>query len=184
MHYAFITVVWQGGVQLSGFFKTNKMYRKAPLPRVHPSNYIGPVLAAAFLMMWPALYNRYPLLYPDSMAYLENGPLVARALFLQVFSDDYGQRSLIYCLGILPLHLNVTAWPIVALNALLTAYVIWHTMHSVLPKKTAIRYLALVLPQHSYWIELVGLMDYAGHSRPRTVSLHVYSCVCSAASLP
>lgn len=115
------------------------------MPRVHPSNYIGPVVAAAFLMMWPALYNRYPLLYPDSMAYLENGPLVARALFLQIFSDDYGQRSLIYCLGILPLHLNVTAWPIVALNALLTAYVIWLTMHSVLPKKTAIRYLALVL---------------------------------------
>ena len=25
LHYAFITVVWQGGVQLSGFFKTNKM---------------------------------------------------------------------------------------------------------------------------------------------------------------
>lgn len=116
------------------------------MPRVHRSNYIGPVLAAAFLMMWPALYNRYPLLYPDSMAYLEDGPLVARALFLQIFSDDYGQRSLIYCLGILPLHLNVTTWPIVALNALLTAYVIWLTVRSILPKKTAIRYLALVLP--------------------------------------
>ena len=110
-----------------------------------PRNYIGPVLAAACLMMWPALYNRYPLLYPDSMAYLENGPLVARALFLQLFSDDYGQRSLIYCLGILPLHLNVTTWPIVALNALLTAYIIWLTVRSILPK-TAIRYLALVLP--------------------------------------
>ena len=97
-------------------------------------------------MMWPALYNRYPLLYPDSMAYLEDGPLVARALFLQIFSDDYGQRSLIYCLGIFPLHLNVTTWPIVVLNSLLTAYVIWLTVHSILPKKTAIRYLALVLP--------------------------------------
>jgi hypothetical protein len=97
-------------------------------------------------MAWPALYNRYPLLYPDSMSYLEDGPLVARALFLHRFSDDYGGRSFIYCLGILPLHLNVTLWPIVALNALLTAYVIWLTVRSILPKNTVLRYLALVLP--------------------------------------
>ena len=97
-------------------------------------------------MTWPALYNRYPLLYPDSMSYLEDGALVARALFLHKFSHDYGGRSFIYCLGILPLHLNVTLWPVVALNALLTAYVIWLTVRSILPKKTVVRYLALVLP--------------------------------------
>jgi len=131
---------------VSGVFEDKQNEKEGTVGRPHPSNYIGPVLAAAFLMMWPALYNRYPLLYPDSMAYLEDGPLVARALFLRIFSDDYGQRSLIYCLGILPLHLNVTTWPIVVLNALLTAYVIWLTVHSMLPKKTAIRYLALVLP--------------------------------------
>jgi len=38
------------------------------------------VLVGALLMTWPALYNGYPLLYPDSMSYLEDGPLVARAL--------------------------------------------------------------------------------------------------------
>src|SRR6516162_2661215 len=100
------------------------------------------------------------------------------------FRTTIGPRSLLYCLGILPLHLNVTTWPIVALNALLTAYVLWLTVHSILPKKTAIRYLALVLPQHSYWIELVGLMDYAGYHLPGTVSLHLYSCVCCTEPLP
>jgi hypothetical protein len=97
-------------------------------------------------MAWTALYNRYPLLYADSMDYLEDGPRVARALFLHRFSDDYGLRSLIYCLGILPFHLNVTPWPVVAFNALLTAYVLWLTVRSILPKKTVVRYLALVLP--------------------------------------
>ena len=116
------------------------------MARFHPCIRSGAVLAAAFLMAWPALYNRYPLLYPDSMSYLEDGPLVARALFLHKFSDDYGGRSFIYCLGILPLHLNFTLWPVVALNALLTAYVIWLTVRSILPKNTILRYLALVLP--------------------------------------
>jgi hypothetical protein len=117
-----------------------------PLPRFLPNNRVIAVLVGAFVMTWPALYNRYPLLYPDSMSYLQDGPLVARALFLHKFSNDYGARSFIYCLGILPLHLNVTPWPIVPINALLTAYVLWLTVRSILPKKTVIRYLALVLP--------------------------------------
>ena len=103
------------------------------------------VLVGALLMTWPALYNGYPLLYPDSMSYLEDGRLVARALFLRKFSADYGGRSFIYCLGILPVHWNVTPWPIVALQALLTAYVIWLVVRSILPRQTAIRYQALLV---------------------------------------
>ncbi len=106
----------------------------------------GAVLASALLMTWPALYNGYPLLYPDSMSYLEDGPLVARALFLHRFSASYGVRSFIYCLGILPWHWNANPWPIVALNALLTAYVIWLAARSIFPQQTVTRYLALILP--------------------------------------
>ena len=76
------------------------------------------VFAGAVLMTWPALYNGYPLLYPDSMSYLEDGRLVARAVFLHKFSPTTAGDG-IYCLGILPLHRNVSPWPIVALNALL-----------------------------------------------------------------
>ena len=97
-------------------------------------------------MTWPAFYNGYPLLYPDSMSYLEDGRLVARALFLRRFSADYGGRSFIYCLGILPLHWNATPWPIVGLNALLTAYVIWLVVRSILPRETIAGYFALVVP--------------------------------------
>ncbi len=104
------------------------------------------VLAGALLMTWLALYNRYPLLYPDSMSYMEDGPLVARALFLHQFSIDYGGRSFLYCLGILPFHWNVTPWPIVALNALLAAYVIWLVVRSLSPRQAIARYFALLLP--------------------------------------
>jgi hypothetical protein len=104
----------------------------------------GAVLAGALVMMWPALYNRFPLLYPDSMSYLEDGPLVARALFFHKFSADYGGRSFIYCLGILPLHWNVTSWPIVGLNALLCAYFIWLVIRSILPWQPVRVYLVLI----------------------------------------
>jgi len=106
----------------------------------------GAVLVGALLMIWPALYNGYPLLYPDSMTYLGDGRLVARALFLHRFSDYYGMRSFIYSLGILPWHWNITPWPIVALHALLTAYVIWLVVRSILPRQIITCYLTLVVP--------------------------------------
>lgn len=105
---------------------------------------VGAVLVGALLMPWPAFYNGYPLLDPDSMSYLEDGPLVARAVFLHKFSANYGGRSFIYCLGILPLHWNVTPWPIVGLNVLLTAYVLWLVVRSILPRKTITQYFLLV----------------------------------------
>jgi hypothetical protein len=102
------------------------------------------VLVGALLMAWPALYNGYPLLYPDSMTYLGDGRKVARALFLHKFSDYYGIRSFIYSLGILPWHRYVTPWPVVAFQALLTAYVIWLVVRSILPRQAASHYLVLV----------------------------------------
>ncbi len=103
------------------------------------------MLAGALALIWPALYNRFPLLYPDSMSYLEDGPLVARAVFLHKFSVDYGGRSFIYCLGILALHWNVSAWPVVGLNAFMTSYFIWLVMRSILPRPPLKGYLVLVI---------------------------------------
>ena len=118
------------------------------------------LLAGALLMTWPALYNGYPLLYPDSMTYLGDGRPVARALFLHRFSDYYGERSFIYSLGILPWHWNVTPWPILVLQALLTAFVIWLVVRSILPRRTAMHYLVLVaslslLTSLSWYVSLI-----------------------------
>ena len=109
-----------------------------------PARNIGAVLSAALVMSWPAVYNGYPLLYPDSMSYLRQGAPVARALFQHRFAGYYGGRSLIYSVGILPFHWNVTPWPVVILNALLTAYVLWLVVRSFQPGRTSTTYLALV----------------------------------------
>jgi hypothetical protein len=108
------------------------------------------VLIAAFAMAWPALYNRYPLLFPDSVSYLGDGSLVARALFLRDFSEYYGYRSLIYSMGILPLHWNITPWPIVAFNALVTSYILWLVVRSFLPRRTVTNFLGLVIPLSAF----------------------------------
>jgi len=105
---------------------------------------IGAVLAAALVMSWPAVYNGYPLLYPDSMSYLRQGAPVAKAVFLHQFAGYYGGRSLIYSVGILPFHWNVTPWPVVVLNALVTAYILWLVVRSLLPERMPQAYLVLV----------------------------------------
>jgi hypothetical protein len=95
-------------------------------------------------MIWPALYNGFPLLYPDSMTYLGDGPTLARKIFLHQSSNYYGMRSFFYSLGILPFHWNFIAWPIVAAQAILTAYVLWLVVRSVLPQRTVSCYLTLI----------------------------------------
>jgi hypothetical protein len=120
----------------------------------------GAVLLGALLMTWPALFNGFPLLYPDSMTYLGDGPVVARAIFLHQTASYYGMRSFFYSLGILPLHWNVTAWPVVAFQAILMAYVLWLVVRSILPRRTVAGYLILiavlsVMTSLSWYVSLV-----------------------------
>src|SRR5229473_3378508 len=120
----------------------------------------GTVLFAAVVLAWPAFYNRYPLLYPDSVSYLGDGTGLARALFLHQFSDYYGYRSLIYSLGILALHWHVTPWPIVAFSALVTSYVFWLLSRALFPERTAFHFLSLVV---SVLIAWWGVVSHASH---------------------
>ena len=115
---------------------------------------LAAVLLGALALAWPAFYNGFPLLYADSMTYLDDGRIVARALFLHRFSDYYGVRSFFYSLGILPWHWNITPWPIVALQCLLVAYVVWLVARSVSPPRPVACYLLLVL--------LLSLLTSAG----------------------
>lgn len=101
-------------------------------------------MAAGLLTTWPAVYNGYPLLYPDSISYLWQGAPVARAVFLHKMSGYYGGRSLIYSLGILPLHWNLTPWPVVLFNAAVTSFVLWLVVRSLLPERARVAYPAVV----------------------------------------
>jgi hypothetical protein len=164
----------QSGYTIVTVFESKKETSvNMPLPRFGAIRRSGAVLVGALLMTWPALYNRYPLLYPDSMSYLEDGRLVARALFLHKFSADYGGRSFIYCLGILPFHWNVNPWPIVALNALLTAYVLWLVVRSISPQQTGTRYLALTLTLSVF----TGLGWFVSIIMPDILGPVLYLCI-------
>ena len=117
-------------------------------------------------MCWPALYNGYPLLYPDSMSYIEDGQRVARAVFLHDLSSYYGVRSFIYGMGILPFHWNVTAWPIIGLQAALTAYILWLVAKSVVPARPLVTYgvlvVALCLVTSMPWFVSYVMLDIFG----------------------
>jgi hypothetical protein len=117
-------------------------------------------------MIWPALFNGYPLIFPDSMTYIEDGGLVGRALFLHRLSDYYGFRSFIYSLGIYPICWNITVWPVVALNALLVAYLVWLAVRSILPRQTIAYFLilcaSLSLLTSASWYSSLILPDILG----------------------
>jgi hypothetical protein len=139
----------------------------------------GAVLAGALLMTWPAFYNGFPLLYPDSMTYLGDGPVVARKIFLHQSSNYYGMRSFFYSLGILPLHWNITAWPIIAVQAILMAYVLWLAVRSILPWQTVICYLALIamlsaLTSLSWYVSMI-MPDILGPALYLTFYLLVFA---------
>jgi hypothetical protein len=128
---------------------------------------------AALLLTWPALFNRYPLLYPDSVTYVSDGSPVARALFLHQFSDYYGVRSLIYSLGILPFHGYVTLWPVVALNALLTAFVLWLVVRSAVPRHAIAPYFLII----ALLSILTSLSSFVSLIMPDILGPVLYLCI-------
>jgi hypothetical protein len=83
-----------------------------------------PVLAAAAVLLWPALWNGYPIVFADTGTYL------SQALHLYAGWD----RPVFYSLFMLPLHGAVTTWPVVAVQALLTAWVLRLVCRVLLPE--------------------------------------------------
>src|ERR1700748_2761936 len=79
------------------------------------------IVVSALISTWPALLNRYPLLYADSLSYLGQG----RGALEQIVHHPggfVGMRSEFYSLIIYCVHWGRSPWPVVALHALLTAY--------------------------------------------------------------
>jgi hypothetical protein len=103
------------------------------------------VLLGALFMTWPAFYNRFPLMYPDTLDYVRAGHFIARALFFHRIMSYYGLRSSIYSLGILPFALGGRVWPVVAFQCLLTSFVLWLVVRSIVPHNPANRFLVFML---------------------------------------
>ncbi len=79
--------------------------------RTHPA---WPIPFAAALLLWPALWNGYPIVFADTGTYL------SQAIHRYIGWD----RPPFYSLAILCLHGTVTTWPVVVAQALITAWVL------------------------------------------------------------
>jgi hypothetical protein len=90
--------------------------------------------AAATLLLWPALWNRYPIIFADTGTYLSQA------------IDRYAgwDRPVFYSLAILPLHQQLSLWPIVIAQALLTAWLLRQTCRQFAPSLSGLVFLPLV----------------------------------------
>jgi hypothetical protein len=103
------------------------------------------VLIAALVFAWPALLSGYPMFYPDSVLYLGWGKDVAQAMLSPRAHPLVEVRAEIYTLVMYWLHRDVSPWPIVFFQALLTAFVIWLVVRSVVRVRTVPWFLAVVV---------------------------------------
>src|SRR3954447_5276835 len=92
------------------------------------------VPVAAALLLWPALWNGYPIVFTDTGTYL------SQAIHLYAGWD----RPVFYSLFMLPLHATVTTWPVVAVQALLTAWVLRLACRALVPGWSEAAFLAVV----------------------------------------
>ena len=93
----------------------------------------APIAASAALLLWPAAWNGYPLVFSDTGTYLS-----------QAAAGYVGwDRPPFYSLAILPLHLALTTWPVVIVQALAVAAAV-HGLCAPLPSTSPWRPTAIV----------------------------------------
>jgi hypothetical protein len=99
----------------------------------------------AVMLSWPAIYNGYPLLNPDSGEYLATGHTVMRKLLGGDVPEWMltSNRSEVYAAGLSLLEHGANIWPVVAAQALMTAFVLWLVVRSLCRRPVRV-YLALV----------------------------------------
>jgi len=86
-----------------------------------------PVLCAALLLLWPAVWNGYPLVFSDTGTYLT-----------QAIERHLGwDRPPFYSLAILPLHMTLSLWPVVVAQALIAAWMLGLLRRALLPAASA-----------------------------------------------
>jgi len=81
------------------------------------------VIVVAAMLTWPALWNQYPIVFADTGTYL------SQAIHRYLGWD----RPAFYSLFMLPLHWTRTTWPVIGVQALLTAWVLTLTWRALAP---------------------------------------------------
>jgi hypothetical protein len=123
------------------------------------------------MLSWPAIFNGFPLLNPDSGEYLATGHTVLRKLL----GGDVpawmlaSNRSEVYAAGLSLLEWGSNIWPVVAAQALMTAFVLWLVVRSLCQRPVRV-YLALVAGLSF----LTSVAWYASFAMPDILGALVY----------
>jgi hypothetical protein len=104
----------------------------------------GAVTLAALALCWPALVAGSPLWIPDSVVYFASGKMFAGMLLGHRGPLTLEPRSAIYSMSLYVLHHGRWPWTVIALNALLTAWVLWLVVRTAIARRPATVYLCLV----------------------------------------
>ena len=97
---------------------------------------LWPVPLAAALLLWPALWNGYPIVFADTGTYL------SQAIHRYLGWD----RPAFYSVFMLFLHATITTWPVVMAQALIAAWVLRRTVAMIWPGLDGRWLPVLVLP--------------------------------------
>ena len=89
---------------------------------------------AAMLLLWPAVWNGYPIVFADTGTYL------SQAIHRYAGWD----RPVFYSLFMLPLHATVTIWPVLVAQALIAAYILHLVCRVLVPSLRPAWFVALV----------------------------------------
>lgn len=131
------------------------------------------VLAVALMFLGMALWNGFPLVFYDTGAYLVEG---LKGAFLV-------ERSPVYSLFLAASGSAVSLWPVVALQSLLTSYVLWEVATREVPGLSPLGFCAIGLALTA----LTGIAWYTGQVEPDCMTallvLGTYLLLFHAASL-
>jgi hypothetical protein len=123
-------------------------------------------LCGALLLFWPALVNRFPLFYPDSVFYLFQGPWVWRHILFQRHGYPFFSHGVLYSLGIFAADQDRSVWLVVVEAALLTAFILWLVFRTTIRQARLPAFLALVavlsLGTTIAWFVCIVLPDILG----------------------
>jgi hypothetical protein len=82
-------------------------------------------VAGALILCLPAFVNGQPILYPDTIDYLQDGESLVR------FTWPTNRRPVFYGLGIWFLHWERAIWPVVLVQGLVVSHLIWLTLRAI-----------------------------------------------------
>jgi hypothetical protein len=112
-------------------------------PIRHGVDRVLAILASACMLCWPAFWNRFPLVFPDSLQYLWNGKTIVRQLLKFHRPDLVDGRSEIFSIFSYLFYRSLGVWTALALQALLASWILWLVVRSIAPRRQVTVFLAL-----------------------------------------